>query len=416
MNGKRDSNNELANRIEQSENDRFAELVERAAAAVRAIPMAYGSPGVAFYAILDTINILYGLAYGASYVEVKLAGAEVETTLAKCDKELVPSTRDKHWSGVAVPAPRGESPEIFQITVGLLDDKIADFANKPNLLSYLLGRQGVADTFASAIRQYRDLPKPELTKGRRRGGLETHNDRELYRELDDRIRYAIDYLGAHSILSKKIVGADLEDRVAIFVVAHRVPGERILDGHTFLYQYRFILSTGQSSLLSKADRESLEAPPRDRERYRSRSDTSFEGENVTTYNRRSPDSRTRIAGKMDDPRANALDALRRSLDIEQGVFQLYVPIHVDGRVVFVVAFHLPDALKDHAFEVYSSFVPSLATAFRHCIMETLESRGLTGVKRERTLDRLCGCRKDPKRERFIRVEPTGNYGSNSRSE
>lgn len=393
-----------------TENDLLAEISSRAAAAIRTYPMTYGARGVPFFAVLDTINIMYGLAYGASFVEVWREGEKkpFKSTRAACDEDFIRG-RAKHQ--VSIPAPNGSHTKsaTYVMKVGLLDEDDDGFEDRPNLLSHMLGRRGICNIVAKALAEYDVHGAGTLRRGPRLVFNEPA-DLALYRELDWRIRAAIDAQGAHGLLSKPIQIGKSEAEVAIFIVTHRVPGERIVGGHTFPYRYRFILSTDQRRLLKEDQRVALENPPEAEERYRSRSDTSYEGESVTTYNRRSNDNTTRIMGAMTPARADALATLREKLDTKDGVFQLYVPVHVDGRVVFVITFHLRDELRLHAFEVYSSFIPALAAAFRQSVLETMLAAA-NGTQRPaiKTLDLLCGGKRDDGRVRLIRAEGSRPY-------
>ncbi|MBS1727670.1 MAG: hypothetical protein JST51_13175 [Armatimonadetes bacterium] len=382
-----------------------------AADSIRCLPMTYGAKGIAFYAVMDTILLLYGMTVGAAYIEVyggtKSSANNVgkDPTWRSIGKREIEQV--KNWSKrpfhefILSGHSFDDSKLAFRIRVFPLDREVEKtFDDYPNIISMLFGRRKVAEITFEAIRFLSGG-----VAGRKPKPLETLPNDDLYRELTLRVRYVIESQGEHVRLSDKRIG---HQAMPLILLAQRTPVQRSVHGiGDYAYSYRYILAPQQWKALDEVSRVALESPLR--EPYKCRLDTTFESGSLTTHNRRPSEIGPRICGKMNLDRQQGIECLRKMLGLDQGCFQVYVPIHVKGTVAFVVVFQLPIDQRLDAFSVYANFIPAFGANLRQSVFETALSQAKSLRNFHEIVAQLCGERENAADGRLVRSEGVGAY-------
>lgn len=397
--------------IGQLDYDYLALATSEAADSIRCFPMTYGAKGIAFYAVMDSILLLYGMTVGASYIEVyevKGSGKSGKSdtplwrSISNQEYEYVRGTsvRPHHEFILASKTPDGVRMS-FSIRVFPLDKEVEEcFKDFPNIVSMLFGRRKVASITFDAI-QFLQAGKA----GRKPNQLDSLPDKKLYRELAYRVRFVIESQGDHKRLSYfRSDGSSMP----LLLLAQRTSVTRDVPGYGEMsYSYRYILAPQQFKALPKEARNALEAPLQ--EPYRCRLDTTFDSGSLTTHNRKTGIVGPRIVGEMNPQRLEGLKSLRKELKLEEGCFQVYVPIHVKGTVTFVVVFQLPIRQRLDAFSVYANFIPAFSANLRQSVFETALSQADTTKKFHEIVEQLCGEREKSSDGRLVRAEGVEAY-------
>ncbi|MBS1719353.1 MAG: hypothetical protein JST35_02780 [Armatimonadetes bacterium] len=386
------------------------EAVSMAATAIRGVPMSHGGLGVGLFAIVDAISLLYSICYGQCMVHVYLDGVRLTATPLR--KPSGPFHRFRFSYD--------HSGHSWQLRVEVCPMLPSRVYNGPNLLEGLFCRKGVLEALIESCREH--VPDVKTLKDKKaRKGSPSHSavekfDPGFWRGLDFRLQALVNSFGEKKYLTVK---SGTGDNMASFVLVHRVPVTRqAIESKNILaadrrfnksdYQYRYVLTERQINCFDGKPELLAALAEGDPTPHFSNLDYCFQTETATAYFRKDNTDSHIVCGKRGKSREAALNYLRECLQIKTDTIQVYVPIHVDGRVVFVVAFHLPASDYLQVFNIYALIVPALSQGLRQSVFET----ALAADNFDRCMTHLCGKELEG-RERLIRTEGLAEYRSQS---